>query len=188
MAVADFETYRITNGHVKFEGDVAAQELGCTGALEVETETREVVKKCEGRIVDKKIIIESMSMTLTGHIKVDTLRKIYGIDTTGLKAGVYSYGNKSIPKRGCWTFDALDLYEENKKLMAFPKTVNTTGLKLSIENGGDEVAEVELEMSVMPDSEGEYYYEAFEADVTDAAVKTGWHTNFTPELVKAAAI
>ena len=56
-----------------------------------------------------------------------------------------------------------------------------------IENGAEEVAEVEMEVSVMPDEFGNGMYEAPANDLADETVKSTWMTAFTPELVQVAS-
>lgn len=129
-----------------------------------------------------------MSLTLNGHVKVPVLRDIFGLSNEGLKAGVYSYGADSLSKPFVLTADVLDEFEAQTKLIAFSNCVAATGLKITVENGADEVAEVELEFTAMIDDNRKCYYEAIiseldEAD-KDAFVKQ-WHTNFTPDMVIA---
>jgi len=53
--------------------------------------------------------------------------------------------------------------------------------------GAEEVAELELEIGVMPDSYGNGMYEAVVSELTDASLKNTWMTAFTPELVQVAS-
>ena len=71
-----------------------------------------------------------------------------------------------------------------KKFKAYPNCIMQSGVARSIENGAEEVAEIEMEVSVMPDEEGFGLYEALESELTDETAKTTWMTAFTPELVK----
>ena len=69
--------------------------------------------------------------------------------------------------------------------MAYPK-VNANTLAREIENGGEEVAEKEIEFSYMPDEYGYGVYECCEADLgTDTkSLKTKWMADWTPDLVQ----
>ncbi len=60
------------------------------------------------------------------------------------------------------------------------------GIARKVENGGEEVAEIELNIALAADEHGECMYEALETEVTDEALKTGWLTNWNYELVKTA--
>lgn len=180
-----FSLYRITNMHVLFAGEETSKPFGCTGELELEATTKKVTKMCEGVEKEARSKIESMTAKFVGHVEKDVLRKIYGIDTTGLKPGVYAYGTDSFGKVCTLTADAYDLMETDKLLIALPKCSVTSGLKMSIKNGEDTVAEIEVEFSVGADENGKFYYEAFESEAE--AVKTAWHTKFDPKTMVQGA-
>ena len=184
-AITEFEIYQVTNGHAGF-GTANATAIGCTGSLEVEPDTKTVTKKCEGVTTDEVQQVVGLTVNFSGHVKVDVLRNVWGLDTTDLKAGVWSYGVNSRGKRGVYTWEAYDMRRETKKFIAFPELAATTGLRWKVENGGDEVAEVEIEFRAFPDANGNFYYEAFESELTDTVAKTTWMTKFTPALVKGA--
>lgn len=186
-----FDEYKVTNGSIQWRDPATgtqeeAVKMGCVGKLEVETEIKTIEKKCEGVVVEEFNIPQKMTATFTGHLPVEVLRRGFGIKTEGLKAGVYSYGTDSIPGEGVLTFDVYDIYELVKMLKAYPRTTFSGGLKWSLENGAEEIAEVEISLTFLKDANNQFYYEAFEDEVTDSEVKTKWHTEFTPELVKAA--
>ncbi|HFQ6441009.1 TPA: phage tail protein [Listeria monocytogenes] len=186
--IEEFDATRVTNVGTKFSEDATSIAFGCLGSIEGETELLELVKKCEGVETKKKTTPQKMSLTLNGHVKVPVLRDIFGLSNEGLKAGVYSYGADSLSKPFVLTADVLDEFEAQTKLIAFSNCVAATGLKITVENGADEVAEVELEFTAMIDDNRKCYYEAIiseldEAD-NDAFVKQ-WHTNFTPDMVIA---
>ncbi|AFN39949.1 phage tail protein [Listeria monocytogenes] len=186
--IEEFDATRVTNVGTKFSEDATSIAFGCLGSIEGETELLELVKKCEGVETKKKTTPQKMSLTLNGHVKVPVLRDIFGLSNEGLKAGVYSYGADSLSKPFVLTADVLDEFEAQTKLIAFSNCVAATGLKITVENGADEVAEVELEFTAMIDDNRKCYYEAIiseldEAD-KDAFVKQ-WHTNFTPDMVIA---
>ncbi|EOS9373537.1 phage tail protein [Listeria innocua] len=186
--IEEFDATRVTNVGTKFSEDATSIAFGCLGSIEGETELLELVKKCEGVETKKKTTPQKMSLTLNGHVKVPVLQDIFGLSNEGLKAGVYSYGADSLSKPFVLTADVLDEFEAQTKLIAFSNCVAATGLKITVENGADEVAEVELEFTAMIDDNRKCYYEAIiseldEAD-KDAFVKQ-WHTNFTPDMVIA---
>jgi hypothetical protein len=115
----------------------------------------------------------------------DPVRKIFGLSNTGLKPGVYSYGSNSKGLPFVFTGDVIDEFEDVTKLIAFPNCSSSTGLTLSIENGADTVAELELEFTAMVDDNKNCYYEAIVDELTDPADATTWRTNFSYDLVKA---
>ena len=81
----------------------------------------------------------------------------------------------------------MDIEDEDgaERLKAYPNCVMNTGVTRKIENGAEEVAELELEISAMPDEYGNGMYEALVDELTDATVKDNWLTAFTPTLVQA---
>ncbi|EJR11139.1 MULTISPECIES: hypothetical protein [Bacillus cereus group] len=185
--IEEFDSMSFTNVGIQFiEGSVqqTGTKFGCVGTIEGETEMLEMVKKCEGLEVKKTSKPTKMTLTLSGHLRVDVLRKIFGIKTEGLKAGVWSYGTKSKGKSFVLTADVIDEFADLKKMVAFSNCASTTGFKFKVENGADELAETELEFTALKDSNGEFYYEALFDEVDDVQVKEKWHTQFTPSLVK----
>lgn len=185
--IEEFDAVTFTNVGIQFIDGAVQQpgaKFGCVGTIEGETEMLELVKKCEGTEVKKKAKPTKMNMTLSGHLRVDVLRKIFGIKSDGLKAGVWSYGTKSIGKSFILTADVVDEFADLKKMVAFSNCSSTTGFKFKVENGADELAETELEFTALKDSNGEFYYEALFDEVDDVQVKEKWHTQFTPSLVK----
>jgi hypothetical protein len=188
VIVEQFDSFSVENASIQFFEGVQQQKgtpFGCLGKLEGETEIKEVVKKCAGVEVGKTSKPQKMNMTVSVHAPVAVIRNIFGLKTEGLKSGVYSYGAKSKGKRFVFTADIIDEFADMKKMIAFSNCTSTSGLKITIENGGDEVAELEIEFTAMLDSNKEFYYEAITAEVTDQDVIDKWHTEFTPELVKA---
>lgn len=184
-----FDNYEITNGQFRQRtgnqlGE--AKKLGCTGKISVEAETHKVTKKCEGKVAREVTIIDKLNIVFTGHMPVGILRAAFGLTNADLKAGIYGYGKKSIGAEGNITFDVYDLGRDNKKMIAFPNVAFVDGLKFSIENGSEEIAEVEMNLSGMFDENDCCYYEAFEDDITEDGVKTGWSKTFEPKLVKTA--
>lgn len=185
--VLEFDQYKVTNGHIRWNkngvlGD--SEELGCTGSLAVEPEVREVVKICEGVEAASFTKTTKLTGTLVGHIKVSVLRSVYGLSTTDLKDGVYGYGSKSVGGTGTLTFDVTDITEETVKYIAFPNVSFTGGLTFSLENGADEIAQVEIPFTAHADKNKQFYYEGFADEIVEEAVKMGWHDKFDEELVK----
>lgn len=186
-----FDMLKITNGNYRGYDSVAktfgvAKKLGCTGGLSADSDTRTITKKCEGVVTEEVNIINFLNVVLSGHMTIGVLRDMFGLSNEGLKPGVYAIGNKAKGKKGIFTWEAQDLYGTEKKLMAFPNMSVVSGFAFSHENGADEIAEVELTFKAMADSSGNFYYEAYESELTDEEVKTGWAETFTQTLVELA--
>ena len=178
-----FSEFEVKNTSIKFADDEAAIKVGCVGSLEETLNSKTITKKCEG------VVVKSVSrgdgtgeLALSLHMKYDLFLKSYGMASDGLKDGVYAYGQNSIHKPFCLTCEVLD-EDGVKKLKAYPNCVITTGVTRKVENGAEEVAEMEMTVSVMPDEYGNGMYEAIESKLTDESIKTSWLNNFTPELV-----
>lgn len=183
VTIKEFDAVRITNFAIKYKGETESTEFGCVGTLGGETVLITKVKNCEGAPAKKKSVPQSMNLTINAHIKVDTARKIWGLSNDGLKPGIYAYGEDSNSPEFCLTADIIDEFEDVVKKIAFPNCSSSTGLTLNIENGAEEVAQLELTFEALKDTLRKFYYESFEEEM-DEEVKTQWHTNFTPELVK----
>lgn len=180
---SQFSYFKVTNAHILFDGEAASKKLGCTGELEVESEIKTIVKKCEGVDKEKRAKVVGQKLKFVGHIERDVLNKIFGIDTTGFKPGVYTYGDSSLGKVGCLTFSAYDLMETDEELLAWPKAAVTSGLTLSIKNGEEEVAEIELEFSITADEMGKFMYRGFRSELGQLA--DTWHSKFDASKLKA---
>lgn len=183
-----FDEYKVTDASIQWretDGTISeGTKLGCTGKLELETEMKTVVKNCEGDEVRHVDIPTKITGTWTGHLPVEQLRAVWGLRTEGLTKGVYAYGSKSRQGAGILTFSVLDLDEAMKMLRAFPNMQFSGGLKWSLENGGEEIAEIEQEFTALKDDNGELFYEAMESEL-ETSLKEQWLTKFSPELVKA---
>lgn len=181
----EFSFFSIKNAYVKLlDSESPAEHLGCIGKYESTMNTKTVVKKCEG--------VERKSRTcgdgtgtakITLHMNMEVYRKIYGVKSDDYIKGVYSYGDDSVHKPFCLTAEVYD-EDGNEMLLAVPNTIITTGKTMNIENGTEEVSEIEVELKIMPDEDNQGEYTAFVSELENDSVKTSWLTNFTSDLVK----
>lgn len=181
-----FDILRITDGFYRpYEGDVlgTAQKLGCVGSLGMEPDIRTVTKTCEGVVTDEITTTNFFTVSFAGHITIGALRDIFGLSNEGLKTGVRAIGRKTNGKRGVFTFVAEDMYGTEKKLIAYPNMSVANGYAFTHENGADEIAEIEIEFKALLDKADNFYYEAFESEITDEELKTGWSKTFDTDLV-----
>jgi len=183
-----FSEYEVKDTSVKFLNDTtqtAATRIGCVGSLEETMNSKTITKKCEGVVVKTVTRGDGTGeLALSLHMRYDLFLKSYGMVSDGLKEGVYSYGQSSKHNPFCLTCRVLD-EDGVEKLKAYPNCVITTGIARKIENGAEEVAEMELTVSVMPDDNGQGLYEAISEEITDDTIITQWLNNFTLELVTA---
>lgn len=165
------------------EGDV--YDVKCVGKVECEATIRNIVKNCRGSVAKKRTRPTGEgTLKVTAHIPYECYIRLHDMQRDGLVAGVYAYGQDSLHPEVCVTADIFD-EDDNEKYKAWPRCTISTGANQSVENGSDEVAEVELEIGYMPDDYGEGFYEAL-AEGLDSTVKTAWLNGFTPELVRAS--
>ena len=182
-----FSEFEVKETSIKFTEDESAVKVGCVGSLEETMNSKTITKKCEGIVVKSVTKGDGTGeLALSLHMRYDLFLKTYGMMSDGLVDGVCSYGKNSVHKPFCLTCVVLD-EDGVRKLKAYPNCVITSGISRKIENGAEEVAEMELTVSVMPDDIGNGMYEAIESLITDENVKTKWLTNFTPDLVQASA-
>ena len=178
---SDFELDQLG---IKFDGDDSYTSVNCVGSMEEDMTVKSVSKSCRGVVVKKRSKgTGEGTLKVTAHIPWAVFTKAYGMELDTLIEGVKAYGRNSTHKTFSTVAHVLD-EDNNAKFKAYPNCVINTGVVRKIENGAEEVAEMELEIGVMPDDYGNGLYEAVEAEITDETVKTTWMTAFTPELVQ----
>ena len=108
---------------------------------------------------------------------------MYGMTLDSLIKGVKGYGQNSVHPNFSLVAHVKD-EDGVEKYKAYPNCVIETGKTSKIENGAEEVAEIEIEVSVSPDEYGQGMYEALAEDISDIA--DDWMTSFAPTLVQKA--
>ena len=179
-----FSDFELDQLGIKFADAEAYKNANCVGSCEEEMEAKTVTKSCRGVIMKKRSRgTGNGTIKLSLHCPWDIYTEAYGMDLETLIDGVKAYGRNSVHKPFSTVMHITD-EDGNEKLKAYPNCVLETGVVRKIENGAEEVAEIELEASVMPDEFGNGLYEALVADLKDETVKTKWMTAFTPALVQ----
>ena len=178
-----FSEYSLEEMGIKTKDSDAYEVADCVGSCEEELDTRIISKKCRG-ITVKKVVkgAGTGKLKLSMHMAYDIYTDVYGMNISNLIDGVMGYGTNSVHKEFAITQKVQD-EDGNVKFKAYPKCVIETGVARKIENGAEEVAEIELEVSLMPDDNGQCMYEALDEKLT-GTLKTTWMTAFSPELVK----
>lgn len=183
----EYFAYDFTNVHWHVANNDGTKEkgtlLGEFSQFEGETTTKTIVRNVEGNTAEQVSKPSFAEGKIKGHFLVSTLRKLFGFTTDGLKAGVWAYGSSSQTANFALTADERDMYE-NKHLIAFPNMAVTGGFSWSLENGSEEVAEVEIPVKAMLDADKQLRYDMFGEEVEDQSLATKWHTDFSTELVK----
>lgn len=185
-----FSEYEVREQAIKFSDaeEETWSHADCVGTSEENLEVRTVTKNCRG-VVAKTRTIGAGNGTLNQslHIPYDLFKEMYGMEfAETLAQGVLAYGQKSVHKEFALV---QHVYDEDgaEKFKAYPRCIIQTGIARSIENGAEEVAELELEIALMPDDEGFCMYEALK-DELEPTVAGKWMTAWTPELMKKTVL
>lgn len=180
-----FSDYEVDEIGFKFEDEEDYQSAKCIGGSDEEMEVRSITKKCRGVIAKEKIKPTGRgTVKMTLHIAWAIYTKLFGMNLDSLIEGVKGYGRNSVHKNFGMVQHVTD-EDGVVKFKAYPNCVVKTGKASKIENGAEEVAQVELEVSVSPDEYGQGVYDALEDEI-DETVASKWMTAFTPALVQKA--
>ena len=180
---SEFEVKKIG---FKFEGTEAYKSVECIGSMEEDMAVKTVTKKCRGVVKKKRSRgTGEGTVKLTVHIPYAIYVEAFGMDLDSLKEGVYAYGQNSKHKNFAMVADVED-EDGNEKLKAYPNAAMNTGVVRKIENGAEEVAELELEVGVMPDEYGNGLYETL-VEEGDEETATEWMTAFDPAMVQVTS-
>lgn len=182
-----YSDFSVDQMGLKFADGNAYESVNCVGALEEEMESKTVTKKCRGVVAKTRTRgTGAGTLKITAHIPWAIYTKAYGMELDTLIEGVKAYGRNSVHK-----VFALVLHVEDEdgveKFKAYPNCIITTGVSRKIENGAEEVAEIELEVSIMPDDYGNGVYEAIDNELTDETIKNKWMSEFAPSMVQLAS-
>ena len=180
---SEFEVKKIG---FKFEGTEAYKSVECIGTMEEDMTVKTVTKKCRG-VVRKKHSRGTGEGTVkvTVHMPYDIYVEAFGMDLPSLKEGVYAYGQNSKHPNFAMVANVED-EDGNEKLKAYPNSAMNTFAGRKIENGAEEVAELELEIGVMPDEYGNGLYEQPVAEDDEDTVEE-WMTAFDPAMVQVTS-
>ena len=171
---------------IKVAGDEAYTRDDCVGSIEVERETKTVTKSCRGVIKKRKTkATGNGTLTLKMHVKLALYRKLYAMTNEGLQPGVYAFDNTVAMPEASLTARVKD-EDDNIMFLGYPRVKVEEINTLSIENGAEEVAEVEMKLSYMPDDYNKGEYQALEIELTgNELTAENWMTDFSSELAQA---
>ena len=182
-----FSEYEIKETSIKFKDDEKSNRAGCVGSLEETLDSKVITKKCEG--IESVVAVKGKGtgeLKVSIHMPYEMYNKIYGMNLNSLITGVVGYGQKSIHNKFALTGKVYD-EEGNCKLKAYPNCIMKEGIARKIENGSEEIAEIDLTISLNPDEEGFAMYEALVSGLdtgTADELTESWMTNFTTDLVQ----
>lgn len=179
-----FSEVEVRKMGIKIQGAETADVNECVGTAEEEMEVKTVTKKCRGNITKSRTKGTGKgTLKITAHMQQDLFASMYGMEQKTLKEGIIAYGTNSLHPVFCITMEVLD-EDDNKKLKAYPVCTIQSALSRKIEAGTEEITEIEMEITVMPDEFGNGLYEAVLSDLKDEELKTAWMENFDPKLAQ----
>ena len=180
---SEFEVKKIG---FKFEGEETFQAVECIGSMEEDMAVKTITKKCRGVVRKKRSKgTGEGTVKLSLHIPYAIYVKAFSMDLDSLKDGVYAYGENSRHKVLSMVAHIED-EDGNEKMKAYPNGVMNTGVVRKVENGAEEVAELEMEVGVMPDEYGNGLYETVVA-ADDEETVNEWMTAFDPAMVQVTS-
>lgn len=182
-----FSDYELRAMGIKFKSGEAYKTASCVGTCEEEMNSKIISKKCRGVVVKKTVRgTGEGKLKLTMHMPWDIYTQAYGMDLDTLVEGVKAYGQNSMHEGFSVVQDVFD-EDGEEKFKAYPNCIIETGVVRKIENGAEEVAEIEMEVAVMPDEFGNGVYEALASELKDETAKSTWMTAFEPSMVQVTA-
>lgn len=182
--VTEYSKFEARELGLKVTGDEAYVRADCVGKIEDELDVIVVTKKCRG--VEQTVRPRGAGTGTTnysGHFPYSLYVKIFDMIREDLKKGVQGYGRNNFHKEFAMVARVFN-EDDEEMLLAYPRCIIAVGPNTNIENGAEEVAEIELEIKLMPDVNGYCRYEALVEELEDETIVTTWMTAFTPELVK----
>lgn len=167
---------------MKVAGDEAYTRDDCVGTLSVERETKTVTKSCRGVVKKRKTKpTGNGTINLKMHIKMALYRKIHAMTNEGLQPGIYAFDNTEPMPEFSLTARVKD-EDDNIMFLGYPRCKIEEINSMEIENGAEEVAEVEMSVSYMPDDYNKGEYQALEVELTgDVLNADNWMTDFSSE-------
>ena len=177
---SEFEARRIG---IKFEDESEHTMIECIGALEEQMDSKIVSKKCRGVVKKKRVKGTGTGLLkLKFHCPYDVYIKAFGMELGDLVEGFKAYGQNSVHKTFSLTVDVFD-EDDNRKVKGYPNCIIENGKGSKIENGAEEVAEIELDINVSPDDYGNGVYEGLVETEADVTLADQFMLGFTPEVV-----
>lgn len=182
-ATTVFSEYELRKMAIRFDNESTAVEASCVGSCSEELDVRKVTKKCRGITVKTRVKGSGTGkLTISMHVPKDVYDGMFGMKLDGLIDGVRAYGQSSTHPEFCITQEVYD-EDGNKKFKAYPRCIMESGVSRSIENGTEEVKEVDLDISIMPDEHGMGMYEVLDSELKEETVRTNWMSKFDPETM-----
>lgn len=192
MTKLDFAKYKVTAASIQWtqpdgEEHAEGKKFGCLGSIEVEPEVNTITIDCEGEEDDSVDVVRFLNVNISAHTSMDNRRKIYGLNSDGLKENYYGNDARNLQGEGIFTCELEDLLGRETLMMVFPRLKFTGGFKFSHENGGNEIAELTITAKAYAVNIGgkNRHYIEVEKSKMDEETQKNWHTAFKPSMVTA---
>ena len=187
MTKGVFSEFEVKEQWIKVAGEENYSTMSCVGSSEDELEVKVITKKCRGVKAKEKVKgTGSGTLTESLHVPRDIYNKMYDMTRANLKEGVYAYGQNSSHPEFSITQSVLD-EDDEEKFKAYPRCILESGPKRSVENGQEEVPELELTITLLPDDNGECMYEALKSEL-DEETAGKWLEHFETSLVQSTVV
>lgn len=183
----EYSEFEITDFAMKFDEDEKHNICGAVGSCEESLDTKTVSKSYKG--IEAKTRTKGTGtgeLKISMHMAYETYCKAFGMVQEDLKDGIRAYGQNSVHPTMSVTEKVID-EDGTIKYKAYPNCILKEGISRKIENGGEDVAEIEMTLSIMPDKYGNGMYEALEDSIDENTAAT-WMESFTPELAQATTV
>lgn len=180
----EYSEFEITDFAMKFEEDEKYNICGAVGSCEETLDTKTVSKSYKG--IEAKTRTRGTGtgeLKISMHMAYETYCKAFGMIQENLKDGIRAYGQKSVHPTMSVTEKVID-EDGTIKYKAYPNCILKEGISRKIENGGEDVAEIEMTLSIMPDKYGNGMYEALK-DSLDENTAATWMESFVPDSAQA---
>lgn len=182
-----FSEYELRQQRIKVAGTQTFEQMSCVGSSEEELEVKIITKKCRG-VIAKERVKGTGNGTLKEslHVPRDIYNKIYDMNHTDLVKNVNAYGQSSTHPEFALTQMVVD-EDEEVKLKAYPRCILESGPTRKIDNGAEEVAELDLTIKLLPDEYGFCTYEILVKDLPDdqsITIET-WMSSFDSATMRA---
>lgn len=182
-----FSEFEVEEQHIKMADEDSYSTMSCVGSSEEDLEVKIITKKCRGAIAKEKVKgTGNGTLTESLHVPRDIYNKMYNMNRPNLKKGVYAYGQNSSHPEFSITQRVLD-EDGVEKFKAYPRCVLESGPKRPVENGQEEVPELELTIKLLPDDNGECMYEALKSEL-DEEIAGKWLEHFDTSLVQSTVV
>ena len=184
-----FSDFEIQEAALKHSGAEQFVRDDCVGTLEEAMNIKTITKKCRGVVVKNRTRGDGTGeLKLSMHMKWPLYVASFGMKQPDLVKGVYTYGQDSVHGEFAFVGKVVD-EDGNVKYVAYPRLVASTGKAMHIENGAEEVAEIEVTCAILPDDFGTGVYVCMFDELEEGSeVATKWMTDFKPELVRVEEI